>query len=347
MKNYFTTTLILVFATATAFAQNNVRLEPVSGNVCSPMPISIHINGNSFNPVSYLWSTGETSPVIEIVTSGTYTCTITGYHGNSNNNLDTITRSAVYNVLAPAQIIPLTSLTACKGDTFRLAATPGYDYITWSDGSTASVFQKSVLNPVPAGSPKLDTLSVSYVATIDKLCSSAAQKVVLRSVRRPDGVGYFYQGKMNIKPTDSIPAGLVLKYIYPVSYEMVFTEISNPSNVITYVTAPGFRKAPASMLTPGTAYSVVSTPIINGVEYCAGDPSTIGVAAPSGNRMTLGFTEEEGVKTYRVYNVQGQLLMEKQSEEFNQEWVKDLTPQMIIIEKTGITTEITKMQIVR
>ncbi len=326
-------------------AQNNVRLHPLSGNVCSPMVISIYTSGNSFTPTDYLWNTGETSSEIEIVQSGLYTCTITGYVGNSNNQV-VHTRSANYNVLAAPQIAPLTDVSVCREDTVRLSAVSGYDNITWSDGTTGLLFEKVMNNPLTPGSPGLDTMSVSYVATVNGVCSGASQKVVLRSVRRPDGVGSFYQGNMNINPTDSIPAGLVLTYLYPVRYSMEFTEIANPSNVITYLTALGNRKAPASILTPGSSYTVLSTPIINNKVYCPGEPSTIGIG--TGNRLSAsGFTEEEGTKTFRVYNLTGQVLLEKQAEEFNQEWLRDLTPQLLIIHRIGKTTEVTKMQNIR
>jgi hypothetical protein len=334
----------LVLCAASANAQNNVHLEPNGGNVCNPMQISLHIHGNSFNPISYLWSTGETTPTISINTSGTYSVTIVGHHGNSPN-IDTLVRTANYNVLAEPTITALTDLWVCKGDTVRLAAVAGYDFIDWSNGATGTLFEKKMNNIGTPGFPALDTMSVSYTATIDKVCSVTSDAVLLRSIRKPHGVGRAYEGRMNLHSSDSIPAGLVLEYLYPVTYEMSFTDNANPSNILKYVTAPGSRKAPASMLSPGSTYTVVTTPIINGIKYCPGAPSTIGMA--SGSRLALGFTEEEGIKTYTVYDLNGRKLIEKQAEEFNKEWLEQITPQMLIIHKTGITTEVIKMQLVR
>jgi len=344
MTKYFTSALLLLFATASAFAQNNVRLEPVSGDVCNPMTISLHISGNSFNPVSYLWSTGETSPEIEIASSGTYTLTVTGYLGNSNN-LITHTKSATYTVLPAPQIAALTDLWVCKGDTVKLAAIGGYNYdnIVWSNGTTGVFFQRR-MNLVTPGTPGLDTMSVFYTATINNVCTVKSQTVMLRAIRRPNGVGQFYQGKMDIKTNDSIPAGLVTEYMYPVSYLMTFTEVNNPSNSIEYITAPGSRKAPASMLTPGYSYSVSTNPVINGKVFCSGLPSLIGIAASTGNRLSTSFTAEEGTKIFRVYSVSGQMLLEKQAEEFNQEWVREFTPQILIVHRIGKTNEVTKLQ---
>lgn len=344
MKNLFTSSLVLLLAGTSAFAQNNVQLVPASGNVCFPMPISLGISGNSFTPTSYLWSTGETSPVIEIVASGTYTLTVTGEQGNSGN-IVTHTKSATYNVLPVPSITALTDLWVCKGDTVKLQAVSGYDYINWSNGTTGTMFSKKMNLIGTPGTPALDTMTVSYTAGISGKCSTKSQPVLLRAIRKPHGVGQAYHGKMNIRANDSIPAGLVLEYLYPVTYEMAFTDMLNPSNVIKYVTAPGSRKAPASMLTPGNTYSVETTPIINNKRFCSGMISMIGIAVPSTNRLGVDFTEEAGVKTFRIYDMGGRVLMEKQAENFDRQWLMEIPPQIVIVHKIGTTTEVIKMQI--
>jgi hypothetical protein len=128
---------------------------------------------------------------------------------------------------------------------------------------------------------------------------------------------------------------------------MSFTEISNPVNIIKYNTLPGSRKAPASILTPGAVYSVETSPIINGIKYCSGLASTIGIAGPSGSRLSLNSPEEAGMKTYRVIDVQGRVIMEKQAEDFNAAWLSGIKPQILIIQCIGETTEIFKVQLVR
>ncbi len=345
MTRYITTTIMMAATALCVNGQNNIYLQPESGNVCSITTLSIGISGNSFNPQSYLWSTGETSPEIEISASGTYTVSVTGYTGNSNN-ITTIIKSATYNVLPEPTITALTDLWVCKGDTVKLQAVAGYDFIDWSNGATGTLFKKR-LNLNTPGTPGLDTMNVFYTATIDKVCSVKSNTVLLRSIRKPHGVGYFYQGKMNIKPTDSIPAGLVTEFLYPVTYEMTFTEILNPSNVIKYVTAPGSRKAPANLFAQGSSYTVVTVPVINGKQFCAGIPSTIGIQAVQGNRIALGFTQDEGTSTYKIYDIQGRFIFEKQANEFNMEWLENITPQMLIVTREGKTNEVIKVQVMQ
>jgi hypothetical protein len=345
MKKSLITSLLILAAYIGVRAQNNnIQLSPAGGNVCNPMTITLAVNGNGFTPVTYLWSTGETSPTIEIVSSGTYTLTVTGYHGNSNN-MTTITRTANYNVLPAPSITALTDLWVCKGDTVKLSSVSGYDYIQWSNGTTGTLFQRK-MNLFTPGTPQLDTVSVNYTATVDKVCSVTSQSVVLRAIRKPHGVGVHYQNKMNIQPTDSIPAGLVLQYLYPVTYDMEFTETTNPNNIIKYVTTPGSRKAPASILTPGSTYTVKTTPIINGKVFCTGPASLIGIASPSANsvnRMAPAF-QQEGISTFRIFDVSGKLLGEKTAENFDMSWLEEYPAQVYVIHRIGITTEVIKLQ---
>lgn len=344
MKKTFTALTLLLF-TVTAFAQNNIHLSPNGGKVCYPTQVSVSVNGNSFHPVSYLWSTGATTSTITITSSGTYSVIILGTVGNSNNMVARV-RSATFDVLPEPTVTQLTPLWVCKGDTVMLEAVAGYDNYVWSDGSTGASYMKVMNNIGTPGTPALDTLSVSYVASQNSGCSAASNPVMLRSIRKPNGVGRFYEGKMDIQITDSIPAGLVLEYLYPVTYLMQFTDLSDPSIMIEWVGTPGNRKAPANILEQGKTYSVETTPFINNVMYCEGAPSTIGIAAGS-PRLAFGFTEEEGLQTFRVYDVHGRLLLEKQAEQFNKEWLGNITPQMLIIHREGKTSEITKMQLIR
>jgi hypothetical protein len=247
--------------------------------------------------------------------------------------------------LPAPSITALTDLWVCKGDTVRLRANSGYDLVSWSTGATGTDF----IRPMTKGgnnTPSLDTLNVSYTSIINDVCARVSNTVILRGIRKPNGVGQFYNGKMDIQLSDSIPAGTVLQYLYPVTYEMKFTDQADPNNVITYLTAPGSRKAPANILQQGKTYSVITRPIINNVTYCYGTPSTIGLL--SGNRLGQMFDDsEEGIKTYRVFDVSGRMVMEKEAERFDQNWLNDFTPQMFTIHKIGATTEVAKIQVMK
>ncbi|MFN5324888.1 MAG: hypothetical protein ACK5C5_08220 [Bacteroidota bacterium] len=344
MKKLILSAAALLIA-GTSFSQNNIKMFPRNGNVCNNMQLSLDVSGSSFGPVSYLWSTGETTPSITINNSGTYTLTVVGYGNGNNGALVSRTVTGSYTVLQPPTITALTDLWVCKGDTVKLQADQGFDLISWNTGATGSLLERPMIKG-GNNTPSLDTLRVSYTSIINDVCARVSNTVELRGIRRPNGVGQFFNGKMDVKLTDSIPAGTVLEYLYPVTYEMKFTDQSDPNNVVTYMTSPGSRKAPANILQSGKTYSVITRPIINGETYCFGAPSTIGLL--SGNRIGQMFEDsEEGTKTYRVFDMSGRMLFEKQAEQFNQAWLDQFAPQMFTIHKVGETTEVTKIQVVK
>lgn len=342
MKKLILSSATLLMASLT-FGQNDVKMFPRDGSVCNNMQLSLDISGSSFSPINYLWSTGETTPSITINSSGSYTLTVTGKNGNSNN-ISTRVVTGSYSVLPAPTINQITNLWVCKGDTVKLQANSGYDLISWSNGAVGADFARAMTQS--GGAPALDTLNISYSSIINNVCSRVSNSVVIRGIRKPNGVGQFFNGKMDIKLTDSIPAGTVLEYLYPVTYEMKFTDQSDPSNIITYTTAAGSRKAPANILQAGKTYSVVTRPIINNVPYCFGAASTIGLI--SSNRIGGTFSQnEDGIKTFRVFDMSGRMLMEKASESFDQSWLDQFNPQMFTIHKVGATTEVIKIQVVK
>lgn len=279
LKHKVTLLVIFLLCVTGLYAQNNVRLVPDQDTICSGTNLGIWIAGQSFNPQTYVWSTGETTPTITITQSGTYTLSVTGYMGKSST-IRTYNFSRYYEVPATPAINVIKGPWVCRFDNVILEAEPGYNNYTWSDGSVGVIFNRVMDSTYT--SPQLDTVHVWYTATISG-CSVTSDTLVLRGVRSPNGVGAFYCGKMNINPNDSIPAGLVLDYLYPTQYEMEFTQVSNPTNVITYFPPLGSRKTPASLLIPGEVYSVRTRVIINGQTFCWGVPCNVKVRLPSIN----------------------------------------------------------------
>jgi hypothetical protein len=317
------------------FAQNpnNVKLMPEVASVCNETNLYVSIPGNSFNPVSYQWSTGATTPSIVITNSGAYTVTMTGYVGNSNQ-LRTLVRTRSYTVKAQPTITPLTDLWVCKGETVQLQAESGYDSYVWNNGVNGTLFSKT-FTLGGGNTPQLDTMTVSYTSTITGVCTAKSESLVIRGIRKPKGVGQFYCGRMNLGLSDSVAAGLVLEYLYPVRYDMEFTDLSDPANVIYYTTQPGQLKAPLNILEAGKSYSVRTRPLINTWTFCYGDPCTIGIS--STNRL-MG--EANAMKTFRVMDVSGRILVEQKAEFFNREWVRNFPAQVFVITETSENGEV-------
>lgn len=306
----------------------NVRIYPKNDTLCYNAELTIYIAGQSFVPVCYQWSNGSTTSTTNITTSGSYTLTVTGYLGSSNN-LATITRTKNVVVLDRPKINPLTDLTVCKFDTVKLKADQGYTDYTWNDGST-NINYSRVMNLTGLGIPVLDTASVWYTASINDVCTSNSDTVVVRGVRRPNGVGMFYEGRTDLTINDSVPAGLVLTYVYAPQYEMEFTKQNDPNYIVTYVTPTTTRMAPLNILEAGYDYYVRTRPIINGTTYCWGSYSNIGIL-PINQVKTNDMSRNNSQKQFDFYSMNGKLLMTKKSDLFDYEWLEVYSNQILIM----------------
>ncbi len=337
MKKIILTTLLLITTISFMFAQsfNNIKISPKNDTICYGMQIGLSIAGNSFVPTSYLWSNGHTTPNIGVTSSGLYSVTVTGYIGQSNNTV-TIFKSKYFTVLDKPKINPLTEIWVCKFDTVKLQVDNGYDNYLWKDGSTNQIFSRQMTGS--AAGATLDTASIWYTAGLNDLCQVNSDTLVIRGIRRPNGVGSWFEGRTNLNPTDSVPAGLVLTYIYTPQYEMEFTKVNDPNYIVTWITPTTTRKAPLNILDPGNNYYVRTRPIINGVTYCWGSNSLIGILATPSNRIDLNnFTEDYGMKNFQFYDLSGRLVFEKQDVSFNDQWLNDYPNQtFIVIDKNNI-----------
>lgn len=331
-------TLITLLIPFTLFAQNNVRIVPNRANVCENTTISVQTSGNSFFPLSYVWSTGDTTPSITITTSGTYTCIVTGY-GPRSFMTRTYNLSQTYTILPKPTIDIVNGPWVCRFDTVTLSTTSGYNNYVWNNGTTNTIYT-SVRDSI-YGVSSLDTSIVWYTASIPNVCSVNSDTIVIRGVRAPNGAGQFYCGRTNINLNDSIPAGLVLEYMYPNQYEMEFTQVSDPTNVITYFPPLSSRKAPANLLIPGEEYSLRTRVIINGQTFCWGTPCIVGVSAPLKAQPMVKYDTQPSlldkvpvvaVKNYRIYSISGKLVSIHSSDSFNPSWLLNEPTGMYLIQ---------------
>jgi hypothetical protein len=337
MKKIISTILLVFIMSINLLAQNhnNVKILPKQDTVCFGTTASLWTAGNSFIPISYLWSNGETTPTISINYSGTYTLTVTGYLGQSNQQV-IINKSKNFIVLDKPKINPLTPIWVCKFDTVKLEADAGYNNYLWMNGTTNQIFSRQMTGS--GGGPILDTVSVWYTASINNLCQVNSDTVVIRGIRLPNGVGVNYEGRTNLNLTDSVPAGLVLTYIYTPQYEMEFTKVNDPNYVVTWITPTTSRKAPLNILDPGNNYYVRTRPIINGITYCWGSNSLIGILPSPSNRISLDNVDNDNsIKNFQFYDLSGRLIFEKQDFQFNDQWLNDYPNQtFIVIDKNNI-----------
>ncbi|MFN5355125.1 MAG: hypothetical protein ACK5CT_00800 [Bacteroidota bacterium] len=313
--------LLSLFAQSTSAQTNNtfVQLSPASGDVCYGMDAALSISGNSFTPVSYLWSDGSTAASIQLNTSGTYTVTVAGYRGSSNR-LVTLTRTRTYSVLARPELSVERGPWVCKGDTVMLASTPGYPSYAWSDGSTAANFSKT-MNTVTNGAV-LDTATVYYTASIPGLCSAKSEEIVIRSIRLPK-LGSSFCSRSDYTPSDSARIELVIPYLYPVTFDVEFVQVSDPSRILAQQVTNPRRWVSLNGLTPGEQYEVRTRPVINGVPYCWGDVCTIGLSTPGSKNGTVIKAE---INQYTFYSIDGRYMGEVDASQFDTVWFRTQLP---------------------
>jgi hypothetical protein len=107
----------------------NAPKPTISGNTGFCPGGSTTLTGNSgFN--SYLWSTNETTPSINVGTANTYTLTVT-----DANNCTASTSVPVIQNTPPSPVISGT-LSFCGGNSTTLDAGAGYSAYSWSTGAT-------------------------------------------------------------------------------------------------------------------------------------------------------------------------------------------------------------------
>lgn len=309
---------------AQAQTHGNISISPATSTVCYGTTLSAAVSGNSFQIQSYLWSTGSTTSTTQVLTSGPVTLTVTGRTGNGNGSRPvTITRTVNYNVLPQPSITAVQGPWVCKGDMVELQATPGYDSYIWSDGTVGSTFTRLMDNQISG--QVLDTASISYTATLNSGCSAQSAPEVIRAIRKPQ-VGSLFCGNNNLTTGDSIRVGLVLTYLYQPSYEVEFTQLSDPTIVQNVITGSAKRWVSLSSLTPGENYSVRVRPIINGVAYCYGEPCEIGIA-PSANKLggNTGLNNGDVVR-YEIFTIDGRYMASPTAGEFSTQWFRNSLP---------------------
>lgn len=335
-------TFILAIAPNFAFTCN-VNILPQQTNVCYGQTLTADYP-NYFTPVSFLWSTGETTPTIDIVSSGSYMVTVTGFIGNPTN-LITRHKCRYYSVSPNPVIIPLTAVKVCKFETVELITNfpsncgTTYEWFTGQGGySTGPNFQYTFT--VAGGPPRPDTLTV-WCKITGNGCSMTTEPILVRSYRNTPGLAQWLctsPSRLNKNLTDSVPVGMVENWLPTdeLKYKVQFTDMNDSSNVIITETAVGSKYVHLNVLESGKQYYVETWPVVNGVIYCSGSICTIGIKATPVGRFSL---EEEvallddGPKTFTFFSVTGQVVLNKKNaEKFEQQWLNDIAPQVLIMQ---------------
>lgn len=121
-----------------ANVQSNVSLPPTA-SYCASAPYTL--NPATSYVTTYLWSTGATTPTIQVSGVGTQTIWVQG--SNSNGCVDSDTIVVTGNPVPAPNIGP--DQTICPGSSVTLDAGPGFTSYFWSNGPNSQTY--TVSNP--------------------------------------------------------------------------------------------------------------------------------------------------------------------------------------------------------
>jgi hypothetical protein len=261
-------------------------------NLCSGQSVTLTASGGNATS-TYTWNTGQTGTSITVNTSGTYTVTVQNPGGCSSQASQKVT---VYGPNNPPTITASGPTTFCFPGSVTLTAEPGLAPYLWSTGATSQSITVTRYGSGP-GVPQLDTITVSYLATINPTCVLQSNSVLVRSIRKPRLVDA-YCPNYNLTLGDSIKTQIVLPIFgVPAAYDFNFEETTQPGVTWT-VHSPSRWLRLANVNPPlqvGKFYNVRVRGVVNGVPYCYGNPCTIGIIgqnASGGNLRVL--IDEDG-----------------------------------------------------
>ncbi|MEE9439125.1 MAG: PKD domain-containing protein [Saprospiraceae bacterium] len=146
-----------------------IQKTTITGNITTPDVIpkcpgsSVVLNGPTLGgPYTYLWSTGETTPSINVVDPIEYSVTVYDLIGCSfaTPYFDVIDSDFLKSVIKAQKSITddgffktyLDSISICRGEEFRLVSSQ-YSFINaiWSNGNTGQYIPYSFLETLPSG----------------------------------------------------------------------------------------------------------------------------------------------------------------------------------------------------
>ncbi len=307
-------------------------------NLCDGQSVTLTASGgNIFS--TYTWNTGQTGTTITANTTGNYTVTVQNLSGCSSQ------ASQQVNVYGPNNLPKVTAngpTTFCFPGSVTLTADAGFPSYLWSTGETTQSITVSLFGS-GVGVPELDTITVSYVVTINSNCELQSDPVLVRSIRKPRLINA-YCPNYNLSLSDSIKTQIVLP-IFGVAaeYDFNFEETTNPG--VTWTVHSVSRWLRLADVTPalqvGKFYNVRIRGVVDGIPYCYGNPCAIGITSnvagggnlrvmidedgeqivvrdplhfniypnPSNSSFTASvFTNDENQITANVYDMTGRLL---------------------------------------
>jgi len=249
------------------------------------LTINIQINGdNSICPedssvltatggISYVWSTGATTPSITVRPASTTSYVVTGTDTNGCNGLDTF----IVVVNTPAQVLISGDNNICIGDITSLTASGAVSYV-WSTGATTATIS---VNPI---------INTTYTVTSTDTngCNSTATSLV--TVNPLPTVTVTGDDKICLGTSTTLTASGGTLYVWSNNATTASITVS-PAVTTTYLVTVTNANGCVNTGTRTVTVDPLPTPIISGdLAICIGDTTTLTVSGGVSYLWSTGST---------------------------------------------------------
>jgi gliding motility-associated-like protein len=281
MKRYFTVILWLILSLK-SYGQCTLNVSITASNpaICSGNVVVLTANATSGTPAyGYIWSTGETTPTININKAGTYTVTVSDNTPGCKAVVQTITLANSVTPNAPTSA----DVTICPNSPATLTASGSPGIYQWYDAPAGGNLLFTGANFT---TPLLTSNTTYYVETTVSQCASLRTPVnvnIITTVNVSDVS--ICQG--SVATLTASGASSYQWYDAPSGGNLVSTSPTYTTPVLnsskTYYVVGGGHGC-AVYLTPATVHvtPTPAPPVAQGVTICAGSTANLTVSASDG-----------------------------------------------------------------
>jgi hypothetical protein len=259
----------------------NISINPLPSVSISPNgPTAFCDGGNvtltASSGSSYLWSTGATTPSINVTQSGNYTVIVTNANNCTSSSQAT---SITVNALPSASITPSGPTTFCAGNNVTLQAPVGNTYL-WNTGGTVqsltvsqsgtyTVTVTNANNCTAVSLPMNITVNALPTSTITPLSNTTFCSGGSVTLQAPAGYSYLWNTGGNVQNLTVNQSG---------SYTVTVTDANNCSSVSTAMNVT-VNTLPSSIITASGPTS-----------FCNGNDVTLTASAGTSYLWSNGST---------------------------------------------------------
>ena len=255
-----------------------VTVNPLPTPIITPSGATTVCNGGSATltattATNYLWSTGATSQIISVTTSGSYSVTVTNANGCSASSTPTVVTLVP---LPTPTIEPGGPISFCNGGSATLTAANATNYL-WSTGATSQSITVTTAGAYSVTVTNADGCSASSTPTVVTVYPLPTPTIT------PGGPTSFCKGGLV-----ALTAATATSYLWNTgaTSQSIIVNTAGAYSV-TVTNANGCSKSNTTIIPVNPLPDI---PVVNNMAYCQNDPSSPLQAIP---------TDSNAIRWYR------------------------------------------------